>query len=69
MKIKLLIEPQNFQKIHNKIIQSQLQKSILKKYLKKDIYICRRKMENYWWSDINITLTKNEGWFGVFSNK
>ena len=37
--IKLLIKLQNFQKIHNKIIQKQLQMSMIKKYLKKDMYL------------------------------
>ena len=35
----MLKELQNFQKIHNKMIQKQLQMRIIKKYLKKDIYI------------------------------
>ena len=38
-------------KIHNKIIQKQLQMRMIKKYLKKDIYIyiyiSRRKIELY----------------------
>ena len=33
------IELQKFQKIHNKIIQKQLQMITMRKYLKKDIYI------------------------------
>ena len=32
------IELQKFQKIHNKIIQKQLQMIKMRKYLKKDIY-------------------------------
>ena len=35
--IKLLIKLQKSQKIHNRIIQKQLQMNIIKKYLKKDI--------------------------------
>ena len=35
----MLIKLQNFQKIHNKIIQKQLQMSMIKKYLKIHIYI------------------------------
>ena len=37
--IKLIIKSQNFQKIHNKIIQKQLETSTIKKYLKKDTYL------------------------------
>ena len=37
--IKLLIELQKFQNIHNKIIQKQLQMSTKKKYLKEGIYL------------------------------
>ena len=37
--IKLLIELGNFQKIQNKIIQKKLQLSMIKKYLKKNIYL------------------------------
>ena len=37
--MKLLIELKIFQNIHNKIIQRQLQMSMIKKYLKKDIYL------------------------------
>ena len=37
--IKLLIELQKFQDIHNKIIQKQLQMSTEKKYLKEGIYL------------------------------
>ena len=44
--IKLLIKLQKLQKTHNKIIQRQLQISIIKKYLKK-ICISKRKTRNY----------------------
>ena len=37
--IKMLIELQKFQDIHNKIIQKQLQMSAKKKYLKEGIYL------------------------------
>ena len=37
--INLLIKLRGFQKIHSKIIQRQLQMSMIKKYLKKDIYL------------------------------
>ena len=37
--IKLLIKLRGFQKIHNKIIRRQLELSMIKKYLKKDIYL------------------------------
>ena len=37
--IKLLIKLRGFQKIHNKIFRRQLQMSMIKKYLKKDIYL------------------------------
>ena len=37
--IRLLIELQRFQKIHNKNIQRQLQRRMIKKYLKKERYI------------------------------
>ena len=33
---------QMFQEIHNKIIQMQLQMSMIKKYLKKDIYLQKK---------------------------
>ena len=38
-KIANLIKSQKFQNIHNKIIQRWLQMRIIKKYLKKDIYL------------------------------
>ena len=47
-------KPQKFQKIHNKIIQRQLQmrtiNKYLKKYLKKDIYLQKkdRKLFIFW---------------------
>ena len=37
--MKLLTKSQKFQKVHNKIIQRQLQMRMIKKYLKKDIYL------------------------------
>ena len=37
--IKLLTKLQKFQKVHNKIIHRQLQMRMIKKYLKKDIYL------------------------------
>ena len=37
--IKLLIKWQKFQKVHNKTIQRQLEMSIIKRYLQKDIHI------------------------------
>ena len=37
--IGLVIKLRGFQKIHNRIIQKQLQMSMIKKYLKKDIYL------------------------------
>ena len=39
MVIKLLIELQKFQKIRNKIFQTWLQMSMIKKCLKKDMYL------------------------------
>ena len=45
--IKLLIKLQKFQKILNEIIQKQLRMRMIKKYLKKDIYL-QMKTENYW---------------------
>ena len=47
---------QKFQKLRNKIIQTQLQMSIIKKYLKKDIHISKRKSQKYWWAEIKIKL-------------
>ena len=47
------------EKIYNKIIQKQLQISMIKKYLKKDIYLQRRKTRNYRWTEIKIRKTKN----------
>ena len=38
-------------KVHYRIIQKQLQMTLMKKYLKKHIY-SRRKTENSWWSKI-----------------
>ena len=45
--INLLIKLQGFQKVHNKIIQKQLQMRMVKMYLKKYIYISRRKARSY----------------------
>ena len=36
------VELQNFQKIHNKIIQKQLQMRMLKKFLEKDTYLQKK---------------------------
>ena len=40
--MKLLTELRKFHKIHNKIIQRQLQMKMIKKYLKKDIYLQKK---------------------------
>ena len=40
--IKLLIKLWGFQKIHNKIIQRQFKMSMIKKCLKKDIYLQKK---------------------------
>ena len=40
--IKFLLKLQKFWKIQNKIIQKQLQVSMIKKYLKKDLYIQKK---------------------------
>ena len=40
--MKFLIELRKFQKIHSKTIQRQLQISMIKKYLKKDIYLQKK---------------------------
>ena len=40
--IKLLIELQKFQKIHNKINQRQLQICMIMKYLKKNMYLQKK---------------------------
>ena len=45
--IKLLTELCKFQKIHNKIFQNQFQMTMIKKYLKKDIYL-QKKTRYYW---------------------
>ena len=42
---KLLIKPQIFRKIYNKVIQRQLLMRIIKKYIKKDIYIMKKRQE------------------------
>ena len=42
---KSLAKLQKFQKVHNRIIQKHLQMSMIKKYLKKDIYL--QKKENH----------------------
>ena len=36
---------QKFQKIHKKIIQKQLQMRMIKKYLKKDIYLQKKDLK------------------------
>ena len=46
--VKRITKVQKFRTIHNRIIQKQLQMKIIRKYLKKDIYISQRKTENYW---------------------
>ena len=40
--IKLLIKSQTFQKIYNKIIHRQLQMNMIKKYLKREIYLQKK---------------------------
>ena len=40
--IKLLIKLQNFQKIRNKAIHKRLQMSMIKKYLKKNMYLQKK---------------------------
>ena len=40
--IKLLIKSQTFQKIHNKIIHRQLQMNMIKKHLKREIYLQKK---------------------------
>ena len=50
--IKSLAKLQKYPKIHSKIIQRQLQMSMIKKYLK--IYTSRRKTINYWRTEIKI---------------
>ena len=39
----LLIELQGLQNTHNKIIQKHLQMSMIKKYIKKDIYLQKKE--------------------------
>ena len=46
--IKLLIELRKSQEVYHNMVPKQLQMNMLKKYLKKDIYISRRKAEIYW---------------------
>ena len=46
--VNRITKVQKFRTIHNRIIQKQLQMKIIRKYLKKDIYISQRKTENYW---------------------
>ena len=46
--IRLMTKLQKSQKLHNRIIQNQLQMNMIKKYLKGDICIYRRKTENHW---------------------
>ena len=41
-----MIADEKFQKIHNKIIQKQLQMRMIKKYPKKDIYISPKERQN-----------------------
>ena len=52
--IKLVLELQTFQKIHNKIIQRMLQMKVIKKCLKKDIYFQKKRQKICWWSEINL---------------
>ena len=40
-----MIELQNSQKLHNKVIQKQLQMSVIKKYLKKNLYLQKKKQK------------------------
>ena len=40
--MKLLIELQKSQKIYHKIIQKQLQMNMIKKYLKRDLYLQKK---------------------------
>ena len=39
---KLLIKLQESEKLHNRVIQKQLQTSMIKKHLKKDIYLQKK---------------------------
>ena len=39
--------------VHHRIIQKQLQMNIIKKYLKKDVYL-QKMAENYWRPKIDI---------------
>ena len=43
--MKLLIELQKSQKVHSRIIQKQLQMNMIKKYLKKDIYVQKKDIK------------------------
>ena len=58
--IKLLIKVQESQKPHQRIIQKQMKKQYLEKYIY--IYIIymynlsRTKKENYWWSKIKVII-------------
>ena len=47
--IKLLIELQKFQKNHNRIIQKKLEIKMIKKYLKKDIYLQNKDKKLLMW--------------------
>ena len=40
--MKLLKKSRKFQKIHNEIIQKHLEMSMIKKYLKKDVYLQKK---------------------------
>ena len=53
-----LAKLQKHRELHHWIVQIQLQMkqkilSMIKKYLKKDIYL-QKKGRNYWWSKINV---------------
>ena len=41
---------------------------MIKKYLNKDVYISRRKTENYWWSEINIIVSENQKIINLLDN-
>ena len=45
---------QKFQKIHNKLIQKQIQMRMIKKYLKKDLHL--QKKDTKLWIILNINI-------------
>ena len=68
--IKFFIKSQKFQKIHSKIIWEQLLMRIIKKYLKKDIYLQKKnEILLIMWDQNNSIIMKYQKMINFVHNK